>query len=61
MYLCIMLPKMSTYTRNFDETRYMFFFIKDNELLENIMKFGIKSVRLFKKNLIVSLYTIKSI
>ena len=34
MYLCIMLPKMSTYTRNFDETRYMFFFIKDNELLE---------------------------
>ena len=56
-----MLPKMSTYTRNFDETRYMFFFIKDNELLENIMKFGIKSVRLFKKNLIVSLYTIKSI
>ena len=61
MYLCIMLPKMSTYTRNFDDTRYMFFFIKDNELLENIMKFGIKSVRLFKKNLIVSLYTIKSI
>ena len=29
-----MLPKMSTYTRNFDETRYMFFFIKDNELPE---------------------------
>ena len=29
-----MLPKMSTYTRNFDETRYMSFLIKDNELLE---------------------------
>ena len=25
MLLCIMLPKMSAYKRNFDETKYMFF------------------------------------
>ena len=31
---CILFPKMSAYRRNFDETKYMPFLIKDNELLE---------------------------
>ena len=32
--LCVMLPKMSAYRKTFDETRYTFFLIKNNELLE---------------------------
>ena len=32
--LCIMLPNMGTYRRNFDETKDISFLIKDNELLE---------------------------
>ena len=32
--LCIFLPKMSAYRRDFDETKCMSFLIKDNELLE---------------------------
>ena len=32
--LCIFLPKMSVYRRDFDETKYMSFLIKDDELLE---------------------------
>ena len=34
MLLCIMVPKMSAYRRDFDETKYMSFLIKDNELFE---------------------------
>ena len=29
-----MFPKMSTYRRDFDETKYMSFLIKNEELLE---------------------------
>ena len=32
--LCIFIPKMSAYRRNIDETKYISFLIKDNELLE---------------------------
>ena len=32
--LCIVLPKMSSYRRDFDETKYISFLIKDDELLE---------------------------
>ena len=32
--LCIMLPKISTYRRDLDETKYMAFLIKNDELLE---------------------------
>ena len=32
--LCILLPKMNAYRRDFDETEYMSFLIKDGELLE---------------------------
>ena len=31
---------MSAYRKDFDETKYMSFFIKDDELLKNIIKFG---------------------
>ena len=34
--LCIFLPKMSGYRRDFDETKYMSFWIKDDELLGEI-------------------------
>ena len=32
--LCIFLPIMSAYRRDFDKTKYMSFFMKDDELLE---------------------------
>ena len=53
--------KMSAYRRDFDETKYMSLLIKDEELQENIMKFGKKSAIKSKKNLIVNLYIIKNI
>ena len=34
MPLCIFLRKMSTYRKDFDETKYMSFLIEDDELLE---------------------------
>ena len=34
MPLCIMLPKMSAYRRDFEEINYISFLIKDNQLLE---------------------------
>ena len=33
-----MLPKMSAYRRDFDETKYMSFLIKDDQLLERCNK-----------------------
>ena len=32
--LCIFLPKMSAFRKEFDQTNYMSFLIKDDELLE---------------------------
>ena len=32
--LCVFLPKMSVYRRDFDETKYVPFLIKDDKLLE---------------------------
>ena len=43
---------MSAYRKNFDETKYMTFFIKDNELLKNVIKFGDRLKILLIKNLI---------
>ena len=34
MSWCILPPKLSGYKRHFDETKYMSFLIKNNELLE---------------------------
>ena len=33
--LCIFLPKISAYRKNFDETKFVPSFIKDDELLKN--------------------------
>ena len=38
--LCVFLLKMSAYRKDFDETKYMSFFIKNDELLKNMIKFG---------------------
>ena len=32
--LCIFLPKMTAYRKNFDQAKFMSFLIKDDELLE---------------------------
>ena len=36
--LCIFLPKMGAYRKDFDETKHMSFLIKDDELLEKYNK-----------------------
>ena len=53
---------MSAYRKDFDETKYMSFFIKNEELLKKkIIKFG-KSLKILSiKNLIVNHYTMKHI
>ena len=32
--MCVFLPKITAYRKDFDETKYISFLIKDNELLE---------------------------
>ena len=59
--LCIFRPKMSIYKRDFDKTRCMYYSIKDEILLKNIMKFEKKLVISTKKNLTVNLNLIKNI
>ena len=52
--------KMSAYRRDFDETIYMFFFIKKMmNCWKNIMKFRKKVEIVSNKNLIANLYTMK--
>ena len=42
--LHIMLPKTSTYLKSYDrQTKWMYFLIEDDGLLENIILFKIKS------------------
>ena len=41
--LCIFLSKMNAYRKDFDETKYMFFFRKDDELLEKYNEIWEKS------------------
>ena len=47
--------------RYFYETKYMSFFIKDNELLEKYNKIWDNISNSMKRNLIVNLYTMKII
>ena len=58
--LCIFLPKMSAYRRDFDKTKSMSFLIKDGKLLEKYNETSKKSAT-SKKNLTVNLYTMKNI
>ena len=50
---------MSGYVKSFDETKYTFFFIKDDELLKNYYKIWVKVSNIVKQYLIVNLYTNK--
>ena len=47
--LCILLPKMSAYRKDFDETKYISFLIKDVELLEKYEFFFIKKKQWYQK------------
>ena len=49
--LWVMLPKMSTYRRDFDETKYMSFLIKNHELLEKYNEIWEKVSNSIKKGL----------
>ena len=58
--LHIMLPKTSDSVKSFDmQTKGMFFFIKDDDLLEKINTIWDKDSAEIEKNLIASLSTIK--
>ena len=59
--LCIFLPKMIIFSRDFDETEYVSFMIKDDELLEKYNEVWIKLKIVLKNNLIVNQYTMKNI
>ena len=57
--LCTILPKMSEYRKNIDETKYMSFLIEDDELLKNYNKILRRLKIVLIKNLIVILYATK--
>ena len=59
--LCIFLPKISAYRRDFDETKYISFLIKDDRLLEKYNKIWKALKTVSKNNLIVSQCTMKNI
>ena len=44
-----MLPKMSEYTKSFDENKYMSFLVKDDELLKKDNKMGLQSAKILKR------------
>ena len=48
--LWIFLPKMSAYRKDFDETKYMSFLIKHDELLEKYNEIWEKVKNTIKKN-----------
>ena len=59
--LCIILPKMTGYRKDFDETKFISFLIKDDELLEKYYWNLGEKKEFSKKNLIVNQYSIKNI
>ena len=59
--LCIFLPKMTPYRKDFDETKYISFLIKDDEFLEKYNEIWEKVKNSLKKKLIVNQYTRKNI
>ena len=59
--LCIYLPKMSAYRRDFEEIKYMSFLIKDDELLGKYNEIWEILKIASKRNLIVNQYTMKNI
>ena len=59
--LCILVTKTSACRKDFDETKYMSFFIKDNEKKKKNNEIGKTSAIASGKDLIVILYTLKNI
>ena len=59
--LCIFLPKMTAYRKDFDETKYISFLIKNDEFLEKYNDIWEKVQNILKKKLIVNQYTMKNI
>ena len=59
--LCIFLPKMTTYRKDLDQTKYMSFMIKDDKILEKYNELGEKLKIVPKEKLIVNQYTMKNI
>ena len=56
-----MHPKTTSYATSFDgQTKWIYYLIKDDDLLKNIILFGIKSVPISKKNLTAGLSIIKN-
>ena len=47
--LFIILPRMNAYKRDFDETKFMFFLIKNDELLEKYNEIWDKVSKVIKK------------
>ena len=59
--LQIMLPKTSAYVKRYDgQTKWMYFLIKDDDLLEKYNTLWDKISANIKKNLIVNMSTIKN-
>ena len=50
----------SVYRKEFQETKYVSFLIKDDKILKNLMKFGKKLKISSRKNLIVNHYIMKN-
>ena len=48
---CIFLPKMTEYRKDFDETKYIYILIKDDELLEQYNEIWEKLKNSLKKEL----------
>ena len=48
-HLCIFLPKLSAYKSDFDKTKYMYFLIKDYELLKRYNEIWTKMSSIIKK------------
>ena len=59
--LCIFFPRMTAYRKDFDETKYISFLIKDDEFLEKYNEIWEKVQNILKKKLIVNQYTMKNI
>ena len=58
----MLLQKLISFRRDLDKTKYLYFLIKDEKLLEKYNEIRKKkSVTLLKKNFIVNLYMISSI
>ena len=58
--LDLMLSKMSVYVKSYDDqTKWMYFLTKDDDLLTNIMLFRVKSTLILKINLVANMSRIK--